>query len=115
MENVKMPRVEGKTCNIPLGVAILLDIVLAFSESVPELDGPVARTRHDLPVVCTKADGKDVRRVANKSAGGGARVEVPKAKCVVPGGREGELAVRGDDDVRYKMIMATEDTFWIPV
>jgi hypothetical protein len=27
---------------IPLGVAILLDVVLALSESVPELDGPVA-------------------------------------------------------------------------
>ena len=53
--------------------------------------------------------------MANKSAGGEASVEVPKAECVVPRGREGELAVRGNDDVRDKMIMATEDTFWVPV
>ena len=42
MENVKKARVEGKTCNVPLGMTILLDIVLALTESVPELDGPVA-------------------------------------------------------------------------
>ena len=53
--------------------------------------------------------------MANKSAGGEACVEVPKAECVVPRGREGELAVRGDDDVGDKVVMATEDTFWVPV
>jgi len=37
--------------------------------------------------------------VANKSAGGEAGIEVPKAECVVPRGRECELAVRGDDDI----------------
>ena len=42
MENVKKARVERKTCNVPLGVTILLDVVLALPESVPELDGPVA-------------------------------------------------------------------------
>ena len=53
--------------------------------------------------------------MANKSASGDAGVKVPKAKCVVPRGREGELAVRGDDDVRDKVVMATKDTFWVPV
>ena len=31
-----------KRCSVPLGVAIFLDVVLALTESVPELDGPVA-------------------------------------------------------------------------
>jgi hypothetical protein len=53
--------------------------------------------------------------VANKSAGGDAGMEVPKTKCVVPRGREGKLAVRGNDDIRDKMVMAMKDTFWVPV
>jgi hypothetical protein len=36
----------------PFGVALVSDGVLAVSESVPELDCPVARTGNDLPVVC---------------------------------------------------------------
>lgn len=53
--------------------------------------------------------------MANKSTGGEAGVEVPKTECVVPGGRQGELAVRGDDDIRDKMIMTTEDAFGVAV
>jgi hypothetical protein len=53
--------------------------------------------------------------MANESACGLTSVEVPKAECMVPGGREGELAVRGDDDVRDKMIVATEDAFWVAI
>jgi hypothetical protein len=34
---------------------------------------------------------------------------------MVPGGREGELAVRGDDDVRDKVIVATKDAFGVAV
>jgi hypothetical protein len=33
---------RAKRCSVPLGVAILLYVVLALTESVPELDGPVA-------------------------------------------------------------------------
>ena len=53
--------------------------------------------------------------MANESTGGDTGVEVPKAKRVVPGRREGELAVGGDDDVRYKVVMAVEDAFGVPV
>jgi hypothetical protein len=34
---------------------------------------------------------------------------------MVPGRREGELAVRGDDDVRNKMIMAVKDAFGVAI
>jgi hypothetical protein len=34
---------------------------------------------------------------------------------VVPGRRESELAIRGDDDVRDKMIMTTKDTFGVAI
>jgi hypothetical protein len=51
-------------------VTIFFDVVLTLSKSVPELDSPVARTRHDLPVVGAETDGEDIGRVANESAGG---------------------------------------------
>lgn len=47
-------------CNSPLGVAILLDVVFAFTKGIPEFDGPVTGTRDDLPVVRAEADGQDV-------------------------------------------------------
>jgi hypothetical protein len=34
---------------------------------------------------------------------------------MVPGRREGELAVGGNDDVRDKMIMATKDAFGVAI
>jgi hypothetical protein len=34
---------------------------------------------------------------------------------MVPGRREGELAIRGDDDVRDKMIMAPKDSFGVAI
>lgn len=41
-------------------MAIILDIILALSEGIPELDGPVTGPRDDLSVVSAEADGKDV-------------------------------------------------------
>lgn len=83
----------------PFGVSLVLDIVLALSQGVPELDGLVARSRNDLSVVCAEADRQDVRCVANKAAGSGASVEIPKTKGVVPRGRQSELSIGGDDNV----------------
>ena len=51
-------------------MTIFFDVVLALSESVPELDSPVTGTRYDLPVIGAEADRKDIGRVANESAGG---------------------------------------------
>lgn len=34
---------------------------------------------------------------------------------MVPGRREGELAIRGYDDIRDKMIMATKDAFGVTI
>jgi hypothetical protein len=34
---------------------------------------------------------------------------------MVPGRRESELAVRGDDDIRDKMIMTTKDAFGVAI
>jgi hypothetical protein len=67
---IKTLKLMSKRVHIPLSVTILFDVVFALSKSVPEFDTPVARTRHDLPVVSAEADGEDVGCVANESAGG---------------------------------------------
>jgi hypothetical protein len=75
----------------PLGVAILLDVKLALSQSVPKLDGLVSGSRDNLPVVSREGDGEDIGGVANESSGGRSGVEVPETEGVVPRRREGEL------------------------
>lgn len=97
----------------PLSVTILLDVVLALSEGVPELDCPVAGAGDNLPVVSTEADGQDVRGVADKAAGGETGVEVPETEGVVPRRGEGELAVGRDDNVRDEVVVAVEDALGV--
>jgi hypothetical protein len=51
-------------------VSLILDIVLALSEGVPQLDGAVTGSGDNLPVVSTEADGQDIGSVSNEAAGG---------------------------------------------
>lgn len=68
----------------PLGVTVLLDVELALSKGVPELDGAVSGARDDLSVVSREADGENVRSVSNESAGGSTGVQVPESESLVP-------------------------------
>ena len=61
--------------------------VLAIPESVPELYGPVARSRDNLAVVGGERNRKDIVVMAHKAAGGDASCQLPEAKSLVPGGR----------------------------
>ena len=106
---------DQKKSNSPLSVAIILDVVFALAKGVPELDRPVAGARDNLPVVGGEADGEDIRGVTDEAAGGRAGVEVPQAQRVVPGGGEGELAIRGDDDVRDEVVVSVEDALGVTV
>ncbi len=83
----------------PLGVAVLGDGVLALAQGVPQLDGLVAGAGDNLAVVRREGDGEDVLGVSSEAAGGHAAVQVPEAQGGVPGGRQGELAVRGQHNV----------------
>lgn len=93
----------------PSSMAIgVLDGVLALTESVPELDGAIARSGHDLAVVYGEGDRKHILGVANEAAGGDASGEVPEAELAVPRARESELAVGGEDDVLNEVGMSSE-------
>ena len=106
MNNVIM---RGYAHYSPLSVAILLDIVLAFSKGVPELDCPVARARDNLTVVRREADGKDIGGVADETTGSVASVKIPQAQRVVPRGGQRELPVGRDDDVRDEVVVPVQD------
>ena len=110
-----LKRTQTSRQHSPLSVAVILDVVFALAEGVPELDRPVARARDDLPVVSREADGEDIGGVADEAAGRVASVEVPQAECVVPRGGERELAVGGDDDVRDEVVVAVEDALRVAV
>lgn len=51
-------------------MALLLDVKLALSKCVPELDSPIAATTNDLSVVGGEGDGKHIGGVSNEAAGG---------------------------------------------
>jgi hypothetical protein len=67
---------------------------LAVSQSVPQLNCPVARSRNNLPVVGGEGNGKDVVVVSNKSASCGTGGELPETEGLVPRGGEGICTVR---------------------
>lgn len=96
-------------------MAVLLNVVLALSERVPELDGLVTGAGDDLPVVRAEADRQDIGGVADEAAGGESGVEVPEAEGVVPRGRERELAVGGDDNIGDEVVVSVEDALGVTV
>ena len=80
-------------------MTILLDGELALTEGVPQLDGLVAGSRNDLTVVSGEGDRENIVGVADEAARGKAGVEVPETEGLVPGGGQGELTIRGDDNI----------------
>ena len=65
-------------------MALVGDGVLAVSEGVPELDGPVARTGNNLSVVGGERDGENIVGVADESAGSDTSGKLPEAEGLVP-------------------------------
>mmetsp|Transcript_4219 Transcript_4219/g.7394 ORF Transcript_4219/g.7394 Transcript_4219/m.7394 type:complete len:324 (+) Transcript_4219:19-990(+) len=94
----------------PLGVLVIGDGVLALAEGVPELDGLVATARNDLTVVGREGYRENILLVSNKAAGGSSGVEVPQAEGGVPRARESKLAIRGDNNILNKVVVAGERT-----
>ena len=47
-----------------------LDGVLADTQGVPQLDGLVARTGHNLPVISGEGNAENILGVADKATGG---------------------------------------------
>jgi hypothetical protein len=73
--------------------------ILAFSESVPELDGLVARARDNLTVVHGEGNTENVLLVSNETTGSLSRIDFPKTKGSIPRSAQGKLAVAADYNV----------------
>lgn len=93
----------------PLGVAFLLEGVLALTENVPQLDGLVAGTRDNLAVVSGESNREHILSVANKAAGGGTGVDVPQAEHAVPRAGQAELTIRGHDNILHEVSVSARD------
>lgn len=99
----------------PLGVTVVGDVELAFTQGVPQLDSSVSGSRDDLSVVGREGDGQDVASVTDESSSGFTSVQVPQSQGLVPRGGKGELAVRGDDDIGHKVVVTVQDLLGVTV
>lgn len=99
----------------PLSVSLVGDGVLAVTEGVPQLDGAVTRTGHDLAVVGREGDGQNVVVVSNEAASRLAAGQLPQAESLVPRGGEGVGAVGGDDTVGHNVRVAVERSLRVAV
>jgi len=94
----------------PIGVVLLGDRVLAFSESIPKLDGLVTRTGHDLTVIGRERDGVDVGSMSLELTDGRTGVQVPQTHGGVHGSRKGKLTVTGDNGVAHSLVVTVKAT-----
>jgi len=92
-------------------VSVLLNCVLALSESVPQLDGLVTRTRDDLTVVCREGNAQNILGVTMEAASGGSAGDVPKTERSVPSTRQGKLTIRGDGHILNEVTVASQTAF----
>jgi hypothetical protein len=99
---------------VPLGLSGG-DGVLAFSESVPELDALVAGSRNNLTIVNGKGHRKNILSVSDKTTSRLSGMDLPKSESAVPRSTQGELAITGDDNVRDKVRVSSKGTTGVSV
>ena len=87
----------------PVAVALVLDGVLALGEGVPQLDALVAAGGHDLPVVHGEGHGQHVLGVVLEPASRLPGAQVPQTEVLVPGARQGEVPVGGQNHVGHEV------------
>ena len=99
----------------PLRVAVLGNVKLAVAKRVPQLDGTVTTSGHNLAVVGAKAHTENVASVTNKATRCLTRVQVPETEGLVPRGRQSKLAVRRDHHIRHKVIVTVQNLLRVAV
>jgi hypothetical protein len=83
----------------PFGVTVFGDVVLAFTKSVPQLDGLVTRTGNNLTVVGRERNRENIIGVANETTSGISTVQIPKTQSMIPRSGQSELTIRRDGKV----------------
>ena len=93
----------------PFSVSLVFDGVLAFSESVPQLDGLVSGSRNDLSVIERESNRQDVLGVSEELSGGDSSVDIPESQGSVPRSRQGELSVGGNSEILNKVGVSNQN------
>jgi hypothetical protein len=63
-----------------------------------------------LAVVSRERNAEDILLVSNELSVADTGVDVPKTESTIPRARQDELSVRGDDNIRHKVVVAVEST-----
>lgn len=83
-------------------------ITLAFTTSVPDLDGLIARTGDDQTVIGREGGRQDVTGVADKVADSFTVLQVPETHGLVPRGSQGVLGILREGDVLDEVVVTLE-------
>lgn len=89
---------------------VIHDSVLALCQSVPELDGLVTAARHNLTIVTGECHAVHILGVALEGSDGRASVQVPEAHGLVPGSRQGVLAIGRQHSTGNALTVAMQGT-----
>lgn len=93
-------------------MAIILDVILAFTKGIPEFNRFVPRAGNDLPVVSTETDREYVGGVTDETPRSVSGIKIPKTERMIPRRRQSELAVRGYNNVRNEMVVSMKNSLW---
>jgi hypothetical protein len=112
----RLRRAEPHARN-PLGMTIRIrsNGVLALSQSVPELDTLITRSRNDLTVVHAECHGQHVLRVTDEPSSSTSGVNLPQPQGTIPTSTQCELSVTGNDHIRHKVRVSPQGTLGITV
>lgn len=86
--------------------------VHALTNGVPNLDGLVTRSRHNLSQVGGNGDRQNVTSVAIKSLGGLTGLQIPQSQGLVPRTRQSVGTVNRDGDVLDNVGVTNERLLW---
>lgn len=96
-------------------MTLLLNGEFTISQGVPQFNGLVTRSRHDLSVVGRERNRENVTGMSDKSLCRVSGVEVPKSQGRIPGSRKGVLTVRRNDTVGNESVVSLQRTSWYSV
>ena len=94
---------------------VLLDGVLALTQSVPQLDALIATSRDDLSVISRETNREDIALVGDERSDGLALIQIPQSQSLVPRTRQSVGTVGRQDDIRDSAVVAAQSLTGISV
>lgn len=96
--------------SVTTGGGLSNKVTLAFTTSVPDLDGLVAGTGNDQTVVGREGSRQNVSSVTDKVADGFTIVQVPKTHSLIPGSSQSILSILREGNVLDEVVVTLQGT-----